>query len=78
MMIDKEDLVKLTGYVRASAQQRWLASHGWKFEVNALGDHIVALAEFNRHLVGGKVAGVQEPNWDALITRSGSRPAVRA
>lgn len=62
--------MKLTGYVRASAQIRWLRHNGWTFTVNALGDPIVAETEFNRQLVGGKKAApVQEPNWDALVTR---------
>jgi hypothetical protein len=68
MILSQADIKALTGYVRASAQVRWLRHHGWKFAVNALGDPIVALAEFNRHLVGGKAAGIQEPNfdWDAI------------
>jgi hypothetical protein len=45
---------ELTGYTRVSAQIRWLRRHGWKFIVNGPGDPIVALAEFNRHMVGGK------------------------
>jgi hypothetical protein len=37
--------------------------------VNALGAPVVALAEFNRHMVGGRSATApQEPdfNWDAI------------
>lgn len=66
MILPASEIKTLTGYVRASAQVRWLRRHGWRFTVNALGDPIVALAEFNRHLVGGKAASVQEPNWDAM------------
>jgi hypothetical protein len=69
VIIAKEDLVKLTGYIRASAQQRWLRHHGWKFEVNALGEPIVALAEFNRHMVGGaagRTARKQEVNLEGI------------
>lgn len=67
MILSKADLKTLTGYVRASAQIRWLTRHGWKFAVNALGDPIVAVAEFERHIVGGKKpANRTEPNWDAL------------
>lgn len=52
MILTPSDLHDLTGYVRPSAQVRWLRRHGWRFTVNALGVPVVALAEFNRHLVG--------------------------
>ena len=67
MILAPSELATLTGYIRASAQQRWLRRHGWKFAVNALGQPIVAVAEFERHMVGGKkAAAVQEPDWDAM------------
>jgi hypothetical protein len=56
----------LTGYVRSSAQVNWLRRHGWRFTVNGLGEPIVALAEFNRHLVGGRAANNQEPNFEDI------------
>jgi hypothetical protein len=65
VFLSSEELKKLTGYQRASAQVRWLRRHGWRFTVNALGEPVVAMAEFNRHMVGGRAA-VQEPNWEAL------------
>ena len=65
MFLAAPDLQQLTGYQRASAQVRWLRRHGWRFTVNALGQPVVALAEFNRRMVGGAVAS-QEPNWSAL------------
>lgn len=65
MFLSPADLQQLTGYQRCSAQARWLRRHGWRHTVNALGQPVVALAEFNRHLVGGR-AVKQEPNWDAL------------
>jgi hypothetical protein len=68
VILAPSEIKALTGYVRASAQVRWLRRHGWRFTVNALGDPVVALAEFNRKLVGGNAAGIQEPNfdWDAI------------
>ena len=67
MILSKSDLKALTGYVRVSAQIRWLRKHGWRFVVNGLGDPIVAEAEFNRHLVGGKAAAArQEPNLEGI------------
>ena len=65
MFLTPADLERLTGYVRHSAQVRWLQRHGWRFTVNALGEPVVALAEFNRRLVGGRVT-TQEPNWEAM------------
>lgn len=59
-------LVEVTGYVRASAQARWLRDHGWRFTVNGLGDVIVAAAEYNRHMVGGKAARQQEPDFTGI------------
>ena len=64
MILGSSDIKQLTGYARASAQVRWLRHNGWRFTVNALGVPVVALAEFNRHLVGGKSALSQEPNFD--------------
>jgi Domain of unknown function (DUF4224) len=69
MIIPQDDLKRLTGFARNSAQAKWLRRNGWKFTVNALGAPVVALAEFNRHMVGGKAsAATQEPNfdWDAI------------
>jgi hypothetical protein len=66
MILPRSELRSLTGYVRASAQIRWLRRHGWRFTVNALDEPVVALAEFNRHMVGGRAAATQEPNWDAI------------
>jgi Domain of unknown function (DUF4224) len=66
MILPQSDVKDLTGYTRVSAQIRWLRRHGWKFTVNGLGMPIVALAEFNRHLVGGKGARVQELNLEGI------------
>lgn len=65
MILSPAELEALTGYVRPSAQARWLQRHGWRFTVNALGRPIVAIAEFNRRMVGGRVMS-QEPRWEAL------------
>ena len=68
MFLAETDVQSLTGYRRPSAQIRWLRQHGWRFIVNALGKPVVALAEFNRRMVGSVQRSVaqQEPNWDAL------------
>lgn len=66
MIVPRSDLKDLTGYTRASAQARWLRKHGWKFTVNALGEPVVAVAEFNRKMVGGKSAKNQEPVFEGI------------
>jgi hypothetical protein len=42
-----------------------LRRNGYKFTMNGLGEPVVAVAEMNRHLVGGRAAR-QEPNFEAL------------
>ena len=66
MILPRADLKGLTGYSRASAQVRWLRKHGWKFTVNAFGDPVVALAEFNRKMVGGRATQQQEVNLEGI------------
>jgi hypothetical protein len=63
-----EDLERLTGYKRPSAQIRWLQTNGFTFTVNGLGDPVVATAEVERKLVGGGTTKKKskEPNWDAM------------
>lgn len=65
MFLTADELRTLTGYRRHSAQVRWLRRHGYRFTVNGLGAPVVALAEVNRHMVGGR-APVMEPNFGAL------------
>jgi hypothetical protein len=65
MLMPQSEIEALTGYARSSAQVRWLQRHGWRFSVNALGQPKVAVAEFNKRMVGGRAA-TQEPNWGAL------------
>jgi hypothetical protein len=42
VILGSSDIELLTGYVRSSAQARWLRRHGWRFTVNALGAPVVA------------------------------------
>ena len=65
MLLSAAEIRQVTGYARPSAQVRWLRTHGWRFTVNALGEPVVAVAEFNRHLVGGRAAR-QEPDFEAI------------
>lgn len=65
MILTDQEIQSLTGFRRASAQARWLRRNGYRFTVNGLGKPVVAVAEFNRHMVGGR-APSQEPNFNAL------------
>jgi hypothetical protein len=72
MLLTDKEVRGLTGYSRPSAQIRWLRQHGWRFTVNALGKPAIAVAEFNRRMVGtGRSVAQQEPNWDALNAVAG-------
>lgn len=65
VFLSADELQRLTGYCRPSAQARWLRRHGYKLTMNGLGEPVVAVAEMNRHLVGGRAAR-QEPDFEAL------------
>lgn len=65
MFLTTAELRDLTGYKRPSAQVRWLRRHGWRFTVSGLGGPVVAVAELNRRMVGGRTSA-QEPDWGAL------------
>ena len=65
MFLSAADLERLTGYKRPSAQARWLRRHGWKLTVNALGEPVVAIAEYNRRMIGGRAVS-QEPDFGAI------------
>lgn len=66
MFLTTSELERLTGKKRHKAQIRWLREHGYKIEVNGLGEPIVTIAEANRKLVGGSRRQEQEPNWSQM------------
>jgi hypothetical protein len=67
MFLTPEELQRLTGYIRSSAQIRWLRRNGWRFTVNGLKEPIVAVAESERKLVSGQGMSKQyEPKFGAL------------
>jgi hypothetical protein len=65
VILGSADVRRITGYKQPAAQLRWLRKHGWKFTVNGLGEPVVAVAEFNRKLVGGSAAR-REPDFGAI------------
>lgn len=66
MFLTEEEIQRLTGKKRPSAQITWLKTKGYRFSVNGLNQPVVAVAEANRKLVGGTAARQQEPNWEAM------------
>jgi hypothetical protein len=56
VILSPSDLRRQTGYVRYSAQARWLRRNGWRFVINGKGHPVVAIAERNR-----KIGAPQEP-----------------
>jgi len=67
MFLTTQEIQRLTGYVRPSAQMRWLRKNGWRFTVNGLREPIVAVAESERKLVSGDgMTRRHEPNFGAL------------
>lgn len=66
VILDTETLIAITGRKRPSAQLAWLVRQGWKHNINGLGQPVVAIAEFNRHLVGGRIATSHVPNYEGI------------
>jgi len=65
MFLTTEEIELLTGHRQAGAQIRWLQRTGYRVVVNALGRPVVARAEVDRKLAGGRTAR-QEPNYAAI------------
>jgi hypothetical protein len=65
MFLSPQDIEDLTGYKRPSAQIRWLASRGYKVDVNGKGQPVVLKA-----LVESKLGTAErrrvEPRFDRI------------
>ena len=67
MILSTAEMRQLTGYIRSSAQIRWLRRNGWRFTVNAMREPVVAVAEFERKLVSSTCSvRTEEPHFEAL------------
>ncbi len=66
MFLTAEEVARLTGFKRPSAQAVWLKDHGYRFTVNGLNQPVVAVTEVTRKLVGGPAPRQQEPNWEGM------------
>ena len=64
--LSKEDVRRLTGKAHKDAQIRWLNDHGYKIDINGLGEPILSVREFYRRKGGAAFERQQEPNWGAL------------
>ena len=68
MFLTDSDLQSLTGYKRPAEQRRWLASHGWAFEVRADGKNRVLIVEAEAKMLTrriGRATGRQNRNRSA-------------
>jgi len=65
MFLTNEEICELTGYKRHTAQCRWLADRGYRFEVNSLGRPVVLVSIVERRLQpSGRTT--KQPNFEAL------------
>lgn len=70
LMLTADELVRLTGRKRPSAQQIWLRRNGIRFSVNDCGEVIVARAIAERFLGVAPAAPEREPDLDWPALRS--------
>lgn len=61
LLLDADEIVRITGLVRKADQRRWLKAHGWKFEASALGWPVVSRKHAERML-----DGEQDTNHDTI------------
>ncbi len=68
MFLSHDELERLTGHVRPSAQARWLNERGWRYDLNAKGEVVVHELEAQRKLCssGSKERRRTEPDLKAL------------
>lgn len=53
MFLTADELERLTGYERPSAQAKWLSERGWRYDFNAKGEIVVHALEAERKLCSG-------------------------
>lgn len=69
MIVSQDEIVRITGKERPTAQARWLLKNGWRFVRNARGEVVLHEREAERHLCGGRIAKerpAEEPDVGAL------------
>ena len=65
MFLALSDVEHLTGFSRYTAKCRWLADHGYRFEVNALGHPVVLSSAVEEKLRSGARSS-RQPKFEAL------------
>ena len=65
MFLTKQHVEDLTGFKRPSRQCRWLANHGYRFEVNAAGWPVV-LSSVVEQKLGLAGHSERQPNFEVL------------
>ncbi len=69
----QDEIRKVTGYRRLSAQRRWLDKNGWVYTVNGLGEVVIARSqmEMKLNLASNQLREESdEPDWSAWNARS--------
>jgi hypothetical protein len=66
MFLTREDIKRLTGWIRKTKQAQELNAMGIRFTVTAAGEPKVLQAEVDRVMLGGPVVKPEEPNFDAI------------
>ncbi len=70
LFLPERDLESLTGYKRPGDQRRWLAKHGWAFEVRADGKNRILTEEARNRMLTG--------NSNQQSTKRSSEPDLAA
>lgn len=68
LFLDADEMRDLTGFKLATAQCRWLMSHGYPFDTSRSGKPKVLRSYLEQRLCPAvnNIKGFEEPNFDAL------------
>ena len=69
MFLSQPEIQELTGYHKPALQRRWLADHGWAFEIRADGQNVVLAEEARSRMLSRttlKASRATEPDLAAL------------
>ena len=71
-LLESTEIERITGYTRKADQRRWLQSHGWKFEVSAIGWPVVSRqhAELMLSGIGAAANGAPVPDRSIFSKRA--------
>lgn len=66
MFLEEDDLIRLTGYVRPSAQRRWLLHNGFPHAINGMGKPLLLTSVVQDRLGETVKPNKNKLNWDAI------------